>query len=90
MVLPDRHAHAEPWDVGADLAGAIMSSVFIQWKGTDVCCDLHCVCGHHAHYDGYFAYNLRCPKCETVWKMPDTFEIKPSTDDKSILDAIED
>ena len=30
---------------------------YIQWKGTDVCLDVHCTCGAELlHYDGYFAY----------------------------------
>jgi uncharacterized protein (DUF983 family) len=36
---------------------------FIQWKGTDVCMDFHCECGHHNHYDGYFMYEVECEKC---------------------------
>jgi hypothetical protein len=36
---------------------------WIQWKGTDVCVDLHCKCGHHGHYDGDFFYYYKCPKC---------------------------
>lgn len=43
---------------------------FIQWKGTDVCMDFHCECGAHCHFDGYFAYKVKCPHCETVWEMP--------------------
>ncbi len=43
---------------------------FIQWKGTDVCMDFYCECGEHCHFDGYFAYTVKCPKCEQVWEMP--------------------
>ena len=43
---------------------------FIQWKGTDVCMDFHCECGAHCHFDGYFAYTVKCPHCETIWEMP--------------------
>jgi hypothetical protein len=43
---------------------------FIQWKGTDVCMDLHCPkCGYHNHYDGFFGYAVECCKCKAVWKM---------------------
>lgn len=45
------------------------TSVFVQWKGTDVCMDIYCVCGVHGHFDGYFAYALKCPKCGTVFGM---------------------
>lgn len=42
--------------------------VWIQWKGTDVCADIHCECGAHLHFDGDFMYFFRCPYCETVWE----------------------
>lgn len=44
--------------------------VFLQWKGTDACFDLHCKCGAHLHFDGYFAYYVQCPHCNTIWRMP--------------------
>lgn len=40
---------------------------FIQWKGTDVCMDIHCACGHQSHFDGEFAYRVKCPKCGQVY-----------------------
>ena len=43
---------------------------FIQWKGTDVCMDFHCECGAHCHFDGYFAYVVKCPHCKTLYEMP--------------------
>ena len=43
---------------------------FIQWKGTDVCLDLHCECGEHSHLDGYFAYVIKCGRCGAEWQMP--------------------
>ena len=43
---------------------------FIQWKGTDVCMDFHCECGAYCHFDGYFAYTVKCPHCGAVWEMP--------------------
>lgn len=39
------------------------SSGWIQWKGTDVCIDLHCKCGATAHVDADFFYHYRCRKC---------------------------
>ena len=44
--------------------------VFLQWKGTDACFDFHCECGAFCHFDGMFAYNVRCPKCKSVYQMP--------------------
>lgn len=40
---------------------------WIQWKGTDVCMDIHCKCGYQTHIDGDFVYSVKCPKCGTVY-----------------------
>ena len=40
---------------------------WIQWKGTDVCMDIHCECGCHSHIDAEFAYNVQCPKCKRMY-----------------------
>ncbi len=42
---------------------------WIQWKGTDVCVDLHCACGEQTHYDGDFLYYWVCPYCDRLWEM---------------------
>lgn len=42
---------------------------FIQWKGTDLCMDLNCPCGHSGHIDGDFVYYVRCPECGSVYQM---------------------
>ncbi len=36
---------------------------WVQWKGTNVCMDMHCKCGHHDHFDGDFFYYYKCRKC---------------------------
>ena len=44
------------------------SHTFIQWKGTDVCCDVHCPnCGFHGHVDAEFFYHYKCPSCKKVY-----------------------
>lgn len=40
---------------------------WVQWKGTDVCMDVHCKCGYHSHIDSDFAYHVKCPQCKTVY-----------------------
>lgn len=42
---------------------------WIQWKGTDVCIDIHCKCGHHGHVDTDFFYHYVCPKCGTKYSV---------------------
>lgn len=46
-------------------------NIYIQWKGTDVCMDFHCECGAICHFDGTFAYTVKCPHCNVVWEMPE-------------------
>lgn len=41
---------------------------WIQWKGTDVCIDIHCKCGEISHYDGEFMYHVKCPECKTIYE----------------------
>ena len=53
------------------------TSVFIQWKGTEVCLDFSCECGAGGHFDGYFAYQLRCGVCGRVWDLPHTLALIP-------------
>lgn len=54
---------------GAPIEGE-PAECFIQWKGTDVCFDFRCDCGAEGHFDGYFAYTVKCPGCGTTYEMP--------------------
>lgn len=36
---------------------------WVQWKGTDVCMDIHCDCGEIGHIHGEFAYYVQCRAC---------------------------
>jgi hypothetical protein len=40
---------------------------WIQWKGTDVCMDVHCSCGERTHVDASFAYTITCGACGKLW-----------------------
>lgn len=40
---------------------------WIQWKGTNVCMDIHCKCGALCHVDGDFSYHVKCMECKTVY-----------------------
>lgn len=41
---------------------------WIQWKGTDVCIDIHCLCGKLTHFDGDFMYFIKCPYCNRIYE----------------------
>lgn len=41
---------------------------WIQWKGTDVCIDIHCKCGKFTHFDGAFMYFVQCPYCNQIYE----------------------
>ncbi len=55
----------EAWDIQEKYEGKPYG--WIQWKGTGVCMDIHCKCGHHSHIDADFAYHVKCPSCKTVY-----------------------
>lgn len=40
---------------------------WVQWKGTNVCIDIHCPCGKVLHFDGSFFYFCQCPYCEKIF-----------------------
>lgn len=54
------------WDYEVDPDTGV--SMFIQWKGTDVCMDFRCPCGHWGHIHGDFAYFYRCI-CGKVYEL---------------------
>lgn len=40
---------------------------WVQWKGTNVCMDMHCACGYMSHIDADFALHVKCPKCKRIY-----------------------
>jgi len=61
-----------------------------QWKGTELCMDLHCPCGESSHVDGHFAYHVRCPGCEAVWALNPYIglvPVPPGLEMTNVLDA---
>ena len=55
----------EAWSIQDTYAGKPHG--WIQWKGTDVCMDIHCKCGESTHIDADFAYHVKCGSCGTVY-----------------------
>lgn len=83
-----------PWAIAKvetqtiDVAELGSPDLFMQWKGTDVCLDLHCPCGAHCHLDGFFAYTIECGGCGAVWKLPDFIipeRVENPEDDRAVL-----
>ena len=50
-------------------------SAELQWKGTDVCMDLYCVCGEPTHLDCEFVYFFKCSKCGRIYEMDPTIKM---------------
>lgn len=63
---------------------------WIQWKGTDVCIDLHCTCGYHGHVDRDFFYFYQCPKCRQKYAVGQTVPLIPLTPELIALGGIEE
>jgi hypothetical protein len=55
----------------------------LQWKGTDACMDIYCKCGHHSHWDGYFAYHITCPKCKITYVCNPFIELTEMTEEEA-------
>ena len=55
-------------------------SLFIQWKGTDLCADFYCICGVASHICGFFAYRIRCASCRRVFETPHTISLREVVD----------
>ena len=60
---------------------------WIQWKGTDVCMDVHCECGEHSHVDAEFAYKVECPRCGKVWHVSPYVRLVPWVEEDGHLDS---
>lgn len=56
---------------------------WIQWKGTDVCMDVHCQCGELGHIDADFAYYVGCKACGRVYMTNGHIELVLLDDDES-------
>ena len=57
--------------------------IWLQWKGTDVCCDVHCDCGEMSHFDGDFFYFFRCPNCGKYWEVGTHVAIYPVSEERA-------
>lgn len=57
---------------------------WIQWKGTDVCMDVYCLCGAHTHIDAEFLHYVQCSRCGRVYMTNGHIELVPLADAEAI------
>jgi hypothetical protein len=50
---------------------------WIQWKGTNVCMDIHCSCGESTHIDAEFLYHVKCGACGRVYECDGHITLHP-------------
>jgi len=82
---------AEAWTLQG--GGGDKLHAHIQWKGTDVCMDVYCVCGKSTHIDGEFAYNVKCTYCKRVYFVNghiELIELKEEPENCVLMQDIED
>lgn len=62
---------------------------WIQWKGTDVCMDIRCLCGELGHVDAEFAYAVRCKACGRIYEVNGHVKLhEVQSTDYNIVDTI--
>lgn len=49
---------------------------WIQFKGSNLCMDVHCVCGELTHIDADFLYHVKCGVCSRVYELSGFIEFK--------------
>ena len=62
---------------------------WIQWKGTSLCADTHCVCGYHGHIDIDFCYYYECPRCHRKFMVGCNVKLIEMTEEEAKLMDVE-
>ena len=57
--------------------------LFVQWKGTDLCCDIECECGEYDHLDVEFAYAVKCLSCGRAYALRPRVELVPLSSEEA-------
>jgi hypothetical protein len=77
MSLYEEIAAQEP-DVKGRASGSI------QWKGINVCMDMHCICGAMGHVDADFFWHHICSACGARYAVGSVVYLIPLTDEQLI------
>lgn len=56
-----------------------ISSGWIQWKGTNICMDIYCICGAIDHVDDEFFYSYECKDCGVRYAVGQNVKLIPLT-----------
>lgn len=56
---------------------------WIQWKGTEVCMDIRCPCGHQGHFDGEYFYHYECGGCHAKYAVGQHVKLIPLTEEQA-------
>ena len=62
---------------------------WIQFKGTELCMDVHCKCGEMTHIDGMFVYFIKCGHCGAIYELNGHIELIERTDEPDGLKVTE-
>lgn len=80
------------YDFGTDGVGKppeTPSHGWIQWKGTNVCMDIHCQCGSTFHYDGERLYFWACGDCGRTYMVDGHIALRELPSDvKPCMDGV--
>jgi len=69
------HQEGHEFHLEEDAESVGMPRGWIQWKGTDVCMDIHCGCGAIDHVDGDFAYFVQCEYCGRIYEVSSSVKL---------------
>lgn len=50
---------------------------WLQFKGINICMDVHCTCGELVHVDGEFCYNVQCGECGARYELSGFIDLIP-------------
>lgn len=50
---------------------------WVQHKGTNLCIDMHCICGAHGHIDDEFVYSVQCDDCGRKYAVGQKIKLIP-------------
>lgn len=56
--------------------------MWLNMKNSELCGDIHCLCGETMHFDGRHLYFLRCPVCGRAYRVGQYLRLLPITSEE--------